>query len=95
MVTGATKSQLLASVTVTVYEPAQRPVMLSITDPVGSSHRYVKGAVPPLTVTKAEPSQTPLQLTSVPVTTAVKPTGLFTVPPTVSIHPFASVTSTE
>ena len=94
IVTGATKSHPLTSVTVTVYEPAHRPTAVSVTVPAGSSHKNVNGAVPPTIVTKAEPSQTPLQVASVAVAVAVRPTGLFTVPEVISVHPLASVTST-
>jgi hypothetical protein len=49
--------QLLASVTVTVYEPAGKPVgsstVLTIVDPV--TQEYVYGAVPPETVILIDP----------------------------------------
>ena len=54
--------QSLASVTVTVCVPAFKAV--AIADDSLLSHKYVNGAVPPIGVTVALPSDKPLQLTS-------------------------------
>jgi len=80
----------VASVTVTVYEPAVKPVILASVEPL--LHKYVYGAVPPVAVTLAEPSEPPLHRTSVPEHVATGPFKLFTVLSQVAIHPFASVT---
>ena len=55
--------QLLASVTVTVYVPAARPVRFSVVAPF--DHRYVSAPVPPATVKLIAPVEPPLQLTLV------------------------------
>ena len=80
----------LASVTVTVYEPAVKPVILASVEPL--LHKYAYGAAPPVAATLAEPSEPPLHRTSVPEHVATGPFKLFTVLSHVAIHPFASVT---
>jgi hypothetical protein len=54
----------LLSVTVTVYDPAIRPVSVAPVPPE-EAQLYVKGPTPPLTETVAEPSLPPKQLTFV------------------------------
>jgi len=51
-----------ASSTVTVYDPADKPVAVGVVPPEGIQ-LYVKGPVPPATPTLAAPSDPPLQLT--------------------------------
>ena len=56
---------------------------------VGSSHRYVKGAVPPVIVTVASPLLSPLQSTIVlSDIAAVPPPRSFIVAVAVAVHPF-------
>ena len=56
--------QLLASVTVTVYVPAARPLDVAAVPPLGDQ-LYVYALVPPVTVAVAEPFIPLLQLTLV------------------------------
>src|SRR6185312_3244777 len=56
--------QLLASVIVTVYVPAAKPVAVAAVPPLGDQ-LYVLVPVPPLAVMVAEPFVPPLQLTLV------------------------------
>jgi hypothetical protein len=85
--------QPFASVTVTVYVPAQRPVVVAAVPPEGA-HEYVYGAVPPEATTVAEPVHWPLQrmFTCEPV--VVIAGGCVIVYVLVIVHPFASVTVT-
>jgi hypothetical protein len=54
--------QDLLSVRYTVYVFAMRPEAIVLLPPAGD-HVYVKGEVPPLAVTVAEPFAPPMQLT--------------------------------
>jgi hypothetical protein len=62
--TEAVVEQLLASVTVTVYVPAARPVLSSVVTPLPQLYEY--GAVPPDAVRLAAPVELPKQSTLVP-----------------------------
>ncbi len=57
MVTDAVEVQEWASVTVTVYDPAVKPVALELVCP--SLHAYVYGVVPPVAEAEALPSERP------------------------------------
>jgi hypothetical protein len=57
----------LVSVTVRVYVAAHSPTAVAVVCADGSSHRYVYGGVPPDKAPEASPSQTPLQLASLPL----------------------------
>ena len=59
-VTEAVFTQPFASVTVTVYDPAQRLLIPGVVSPFGS-HAYEYGGVPPETTAAAAPLQTALQ----------------------------------
>ena len=52
---------LAPSVMVHVYDPAHKPVAVALVPPDGLQE-YAYGAVPPETVTEAEPAHTALQL---------------------------------
>jgi hypothetical protein len=83
-----------ASVTVTVYEPAMSVFAVAPVPPDGA-HAYVYGAVPPATVTVAEPLLPPKQVTFVEAEMlAVGPPELGTFAIAVVVHPRESVTVT-
>ena len=63
MVWLAVAVQPLASVTVTLYDPADRPAMFWLVAPF--DHKYVSAPVPPDTVKVIVPLPPPLQLTLV------------------------------
>ena len=94
IVTESMAAQLFASVTVTVYVPAVRPVAVALVPPDGA-HEYVNGPVPPVIVTVADPFPPPLHDTLVtdPME-GVPPAALETVTDAVAVQPFASVTVT-
>ena len=62
-----------ASVTVTLYVPAGKPVKSSPVDPL--LHTQLYAAVPPLTVKLIDPVEAPLHDTFVPTALAVKAFG--------------------
>jgi hypothetical protein len=94
IVTVAVLVQFLASVTVTVYGPAAKPVAVAVVAVLGDDHAYVYGAVPPAALTVAEPVVPFLQSTFVlAVMAEVKTAGSVTVAVAVAVlvHPFTSV----
>ena len=90
MVTEEVAVHPFASVTVSVYDPAHRLLMVAVVAPLLQA--YVYGAVPTLTVVFADPSQEPAQLASFEVALAVNVAGSLMVTEEVAVHPFASVT---
>ncbi len=90
--TEAVAVQPLASVTVTLYVPAERSVISSVTALL--LHTKVYGAVPPVTVKSAAPFVPPLQLTLVATPAAESTVGSVIVTEVVAVHPPASVTVT-
>jgi len=86
-------TQPLASVTVTVYVPAESPVAEAPVPPEGD-HEYEYEGVPPLTLTETEPVAPPLHKAGVDDITGFKGVGWETVAVAVFTHPFASVTVT-
>jgi hypothetical protein len=85
--------QPLASVIVTVYVPAQRPVVDEAVPPEGAQE-YVYGAVPPEGITDAAPVHKPLHNMLVCVCVAVNAGGCVMEYVRVDVHPLASVTVT-
>ena len=75
--------------------PVHNPVAVGSVCADGSSHSTINGAVPPVMVTVAVPSQTPSQVASVPVTERVGPSMLLTGITSVSSQLDASVIITE
>jgi hypothetical protein len=87
--------QALESVTVTVYVPIARFIATFEVWTGVVFQEYVKGAVPPVAVTVAEPVLFPEQKTSVwAVIIALIPAGSVIVIGLEIPHPFASVTVT-
>ena len=89
--------QPFLSVTVGVYEPAQRLVISIEVElyPLGPDHNMVRGVVPPATVMSMAPSQAPGQDTSVLVTRVIViAEGLVILKLRVRVHPAQSVTVT-
>jgi uncharacterized protein involved in outer membrane biogenesis len=84
--------QLRASVTVTTYNPAVKPLIVAVLPPL--LHKYWYGAVPPLTVTVAPPSVPPKQFTAVELAIRVSPAGAVIVALPVAVQLFASLTVT-
>ena len=80
----------LASVAVTVYVPAASPVMVAPVPLLLQANVFVP--VPPVALAVADPSETPLQLASVPDMDADTAVGSVTTDVAVSVHPLASVT---
>ena len=92
MVTLSVSVQLFASVAVTVYVPADKPV---IVPPVPLLlHAYVFVPVPPVALAVADPSVAPLQLAFVPEILALTDVGSSIVTLSVSLQPLASVAVT-
>jgi hypothetical protein len=85
--------QPFASVTVTVYVPAARPVAEEPVPPLGA-HEYVYGAVPPEATTVAEPVVPPLQSTFTCEPVVASAGGCVMLNVLVVVQPFASVTVT-
>src|SRR5688572_30292071 len=83
----------LASVTVTVYVPAVRPVALALVPPEGAQ-LYEYAGVPPPAVAVALPVFPPKQRTGVMVAETVSNVGCVIVTVAVLVHPLASVTVT-
>ena len=86
--------QPLASVTVTVYVPAARPVGFAVV-PTFGFQAYVYGPVPPEGVTAIAPLFAPLQDRLVMLPVAVTGVALLIVKVAVEVHPASSVTVTE
>ena len=84
--------QLLASVTVTVYVPAARPVRSCVVMP--PVQKYVYGETPPLTVRSMEPVEEPLHNTFTCVVLKAKAGGCVIVTAVVAVQPLLSVTVT-
>jgi hypothetical protein len=82
-----------ASITVTVYVPAVRPVAVAVVWLL-IDHRYVIGAVPPVAVAVALPLLPPAQETFTTLVVTVGPLRLITVAEAVFVQPLASVTVT-
>jgi hypothetical protein len=94
IVTVAVLVHNFASVTVTVYGPAAKPVAVAVVAVLGDDHAYEYGAVPPAALTVAEPVESPLQSTFVlAVMAEVKTAGSVTVAVAVAVlvQLFASV----
>ena len=72
----------VASVIVTVYVPANKPVIEEVVAPLGF-HEYVYGDVPPDPLANAIPSLPPLQVTLVGIIVAVGPLEFVTMADTV------------
>ena len=82
--------QPFASVAVTVYVPADKPLFVAPTVPF--DHRYVYPAVPPTAATVVEPSLPKLQLTGVlDEIFTCNNAGAVTVPLAEAVHPLPSV----
>ena len=77
------------SVTVTLYDPATSPLGSSSVEPL--LHKYVYGAVPPLTVKLMFPSLSPLHNNASPVADACNKVGCVIVAPDVVVQLLASV----
>jgi len=93
-VTFAVAVHPFASVTVTVYEPAAKPLAVVFVPPLGA-HEYVKLPVPPLAVTVALPSVLVWHKGFVlELILADIAEGAVNVTLAVTVHPFASVTVT-
>lgn len=84
-------TQPFASVTVTVYVPAQSADADAPVPPLGAQE-YEYGAVPPEGVTVAEPVHWPLQSTLVCAPVVLSAGGCVMVNVRVVVQPFASVT---
>jgi hypothetical protein len=86
--------QPFASVTVTLYNPADRPEIVLVVCVGEVFHEYEYCGVPPVTVTSTLPSVPPKH--EISVTETVAASTLFSVMVTepVLIHPLASVTVT-
>ena len=92
--TAAVAVQPFASVTVAVYVPAVRAVVVLFVPPLGLQ-LYVYAGVPPPAVTVALPLLPPLHVTGEEaVITAVNTGGCVIVVDAVILHPFASFTVT-
>jgi hypothetical protein len=91
-VTDLVTKQAVASVTVTVYVPADKPVFDVVVRPFDQLKVY--GLLPPLALIVADPFEPPLQLTFVFVAVAVIALGCVTVTERVAEHKAASVTVT-
>ena len=84
----------MASVTVTEYVPAARPVLSSVVTPLPQLNEY--GAVPPVAVRLAAPVELPKQRTFVPdIDAASAAAGCVITTEAVVEQPLASVTVTE
>ena len=85
---------VLVSDTITLYIPAERPVIDAVVAPL--FHRYVKLPEPPVTFTVAVPSFNPLQETGVVVVLAerFKQVPGLTLTVALAVQPFLSVTVT-
>ena len=94
MVTEAVSVQLLLSVTVTVYEPAERPLAVAAVCTGLVFQEYVFPPLPPDTVTVAVPFEPPLQETDVADMVAASAAGCEIVAVAVFEQPLASVTVT-
>ena len=86
--------QPFASVAVTLYVPAVRPVAVADAWPL--FHKYVIVPVPPVPAAVAEPFEPPKQLTftEAEIVTATALAGCVIVTLAVSVQPFESVTVT-
>ena len=94
MVTDAVAVFPLASVTVTVYEPAVRLVAVAAVPPEGD-HKYEYGVTPPVAFVIADPLVPPKQLTLPELlAAATNNAGWVTVVCAVVVQPLASVTVT-
>ncbi len=82
--------QLFASVTVTTYVPAARPVAVAPVCTGDVFHEYVYNPVPPLTVAVAVPVAPPLQDTFVWLGVIASTAGWVIVTLVVPVHPLAS-----
>ncbi len=92
IVTLAVFVQPLASFTVTVYVPAQRPVALAVVCTGVVFHEYVYGVTPPPPTPVALPLQLPLHVTFVGgLMEAVTGVGWVMVTLAVLVQPLASV----
>ena len=93
--TVATAVQPFASVAVTLYVPAAKPVAIAAVWPL--FHRYVIMPVPPVPAAVAEPFAPPKQLTFVEalMLTDTAEAGSEIITVAVSVQPLASVTVTE
>jgi hypothetical protein len=89
----ADEVQPFASVTITVYVPAESPVALDPFPPLGD-HAYVYGVVPPVGVTVAEPVLPPKQSTGDELAEVVSTGGCVITTEEVDVHPLRSVTVT-
>ena len=81
--------QPLASVTVRVYVPADKPVALELVPPEGVQ-LYVYVGVPPVVVDEAVPVFPPLHFSGVPETDTTIRGGCVRVAEAVATHPFLS-----
>ena len=92
--TEVTEIQPFASVAVTLYVPAAKPVAVAEVWPL--FHRYVIVPVPPVPAAVAVPSEAPKQETFVDalIVTATALAGCVIVTVAVSVQPLASVTVT-
>ena len=92
--TEVTEVQPFASVAVTLYVPAVKPVAVAEVWPL--FHRYVMVPVPPVPAAVAVPSEAPMQETFVHalIVTATALAGCVIVTVAVSVQPLASVTVT-
>jgi hypothetical protein len=94
IVTLAVLIHRLASVTVTIYVPAARPVAVAVVCTGNVFHEYVYGPTPPAGVAVAVPVDDPLHNTLTCVVPTVSATGWVIVTLAVLIHRLASVTVT-
>jgi hypothetical protein len=84
----------LASVAVTIYEPAANPLAIEVVCTGVVFHEYVYGAVPPAATAVAEPSLPSLHITFTWVVETVTEAGSRIVTFVFAVQPLASVTVT-